>query len=229
MITLRHNSRLHHIGLGRRHAGTNVLVLVHDLHIRVLNTDGELLRELHLDPRKDYQPQPKTSTMSRDTCADVPRHHTCGAAGTRTHDLTDAASAQLGDARNPAIRPVSWAKRVLTRGRLLAETRPSPSFCAGEVWKRSWTSTQNPWSSATSSVSKLIDQVNACRQGSESVTELRRCVAWHRGQIRLPGGSADSLLTDGPFGLVRTIARDANSRACVPLTPIGEDARCRWD
>ncbi|MCX6464876.1 MAG: hypothetical protein NTW05_15000 [Pseudonocardiales bacterium] len=57
MITLRHNSRLHHIGIGRRHAGTDVLVLVHDLHIRVLDSDGELLRELTLDPTKDYQPQ----------------------------------------------------------------------------------------------------------------------------------------------------------------------------
>ena len=37
-LTLRHNSRLHHIGLGRRHAGTTVLVLVHDLHVRVLST-----------------------------------------------------------------------------------------------------------------------------------------------------------------------------------------------
>ena len=58
-ITLRHNSRLHHIGIGRRHAGTGVLVLVHDLHVRVLTSDGELLRELHLDPARDYQPQPK--------------------------------------------------------------------------------------------------------------------------------------------------------------------------
>ena len=57
MITLRHNSRLHHIGLGRRHAGTRVLVLVRDRHIRVLNTDGQLLRELTLDPTRDYQPQ----------------------------------------------------------------------------------------------------------------------------------------------------------------------------
>ena len=59
VFTLRHNSRLHHIGVSRRHAGTNILVLVHDLHIRVLTTDGELLRELHLDPSKDYQRQPK--------------------------------------------------------------------------------------------------------------------------------------------------------------------------
>jgi transposase InsO family protein len=60
VITLRHNSKLHHIGLGRRHAGTRVLVLAHDLHIRVLTQDGALLRELTLDPRRDYQPQPKT-------------------------------------------------------------------------------------------------------------------------------------------------------------------------
>lgn len=59
VFTLRHNSRLHHIGVGRRHAGTDILVLVHDLHVRVLTTDGELLPELHLDPSKDYQRQPK--------------------------------------------------------------------------------------------------------------------------------------------------------------------------
>jgi hypothetical protein len=56
-LTLRHSSRLHHIGLGRRHAGTPVLVLFHDLHIRVLSTSGELLRDLTLDPTRDYQPQ----------------------------------------------------------------------------------------------------------------------------------------------------------------------------
>jgi transposase InsO family protein len=59
-LTLRHNSRLHHIGVGRRHAGTPVLVLVHDLHIRVLSTSGRLLRDLTLDPTRDYQPQART-------------------------------------------------------------------------------------------------------------------------------------------------------------------------
>ena len=56
VVTLRHNSRLHHIGLGRRLTGTRVLVLVADLHVRVLTEDGELLRELTLDPSRDYQP-----------------------------------------------------------------------------------------------------------------------------------------------------------------------------
>jgi transposase InsO family protein len=55
-VTLRYNSRLHHIGLGRRHAGVRVLILVADLEVRVLMEDGESLRELTLDPTRDYQP-----------------------------------------------------------------------------------------------------------------------------------------------------------------------------
>jgi transposase InsO family protein len=56
-VTLRHNSRLHHIGVGRTHAGTHVILLVHDLDIRVVHAaTGELLRELVLDPQRDYQP-----------------------------------------------------------------------------------------------------------------------------------------------------------------------------
>jgi len=57
-VTLRHNGRLHHLGIGRTHAGTHVILLVHDLHIRVVNAHtGELLRELTLDPGRDYQPR----------------------------------------------------------------------------------------------------------------------------------------------------------------------------
>jgi hypothetical protein len=57
-VTLRHNSRLHHIGLGRRLAGTRVTLLVDDLHIRVIDRDtGQLLRELTLDPSRDFQPR----------------------------------------------------------------------------------------------------------------------------------------------------------------------------
>ena len=56
-LTLRVNGRLHHIGIGRTHARTPVLMLVQDLHIRVINAaTGELLRELILDPTRDYQP-----------------------------------------------------------------------------------------------------------------------------------------------------------------------------
>jgi Integrase core domain len=58
-ITLRYNSRLHHIGIGRKHAASRVLVLVADLDVRILTQDGELLRALTLDPERDYQPQAK--------------------------------------------------------------------------------------------------------------------------------------------------------------------------
>jgi transposase InsO family protein len=59
-VTLRHHGRLHHIGIGRTHARTPVLLLVQDLHIRVINAaTGELLRELTLDPTRDYQPTGK--------------------------------------------------------------------------------------------------------------------------------------------------------------------------
>ncbi|HSL66688.1 MAG TPA: IS481 family transposase [Actinomycetota bacterium] len=60
VITLRHDSRLHHIGLGRRLTGTRVLVLVDDMRVRVLTEDGELIRELTLDPTRDYQPHGRT-------------------------------------------------------------------------------------------------------------------------------------------------------------------------
>jgi hypothetical protein len=57
VVTLRHNSRLHHIGIGRAHAGQRVTLLAADLNIRIITDDGELIRELTLDPSRDYPPQ----------------------------------------------------------------------------------------------------------------------------------------------------------------------------
>ena len=55
-LTLRHSGKLHHIGIGRTHARTRVLMLVHDLDIRIINAaTGELLRELTLNPDRNYQ------------------------------------------------------------------------------------------------------------------------------------------------------------------------------
>lgn len=49
--------RLHHIGIGRTHARTHVLLLVQGRHIHVIHAaTGELLHELQLDPTSDYQP-----------------------------------------------------------------------------------------------------------------------------------------------------------------------------
>jgi transposase InsO family protein len=56
-VTLRHEGRLFHIGIGRTHARTPVIMLIHDLDIRVVDAaTGELLRVLTLDTSKSYQP-----------------------------------------------------------------------------------------------------------------------------------------------------------------------------
>jgi transposase InsO family protein len=56
-LSLRLNGQLHHIGVGTEHARTQVLKLVDDLHVRIINAaTGELLRELTIDPTRDYQP-----------------------------------------------------------------------------------------------------------------------------------------------------------------------------
>lgn len=56
-VTLRLNGRLHHIGLGRQHARTRVVMLIADHHVRVVDAaTGELLRDLTVDPTRNYQP-----------------------------------------------------------------------------------------------------------------------------------------------------------------------------
>ena len=56
-VSLRHDSKLHHIGLGRAHKGKPIKLLVADRDIRVLDArTGELIRRLTLDPSRDYQP-----------------------------------------------------------------------------------------------------------------------------------------------------------------------------
>jgi len=57
-LTLRRAGRLDHIGVGRPHARTHVLMLVHYLDVRIINAaTGELIRELTIDPTRDYQPR----------------------------------------------------------------------------------------------------------------------------------------------------------------------------
>jgi transposase InsO family protein len=65
-VTLRHAGKLHHIGVGRAHAGTEILILTQDLHIRIIaKATGELLRELTLNPDRDYQPTGKPAGPGR--------------------------------------------------------------------------------------------------------------------------------------------------------------------
>ena len=56
-LTLRLNGRMHHIGMGAENRRTPVLKIIDDHHVRVVNAaTGELLRELTIDPDRDYQP-----------------------------------------------------------------------------------------------------------------------------------------------------------------------------
>jgi transposase InsO family protein len=56
-VTLRVHGRLRHIGVGRTYAGTYVLMLIHDLNVRIIHAaTGELLRELTINPNSNYQP-----------------------------------------------------------------------------------------------------------------------------------------------------------------------------
>ena len=45
-------------GRGQQAAlSTTVLMLVHDLRVRIITTNGTPLRDFQLDPTRDYQPQ----------------------------------------------------------------------------------------------------------------------------------------------------------------------------
>jgi transposase InsO family protein len=55
-VSLRYMSKLYKIGLGRAHKGRQVKLLIADQSIRVITLQGELIRELTLDPSRAYQP-----------------------------------------------------------------------------------------------------------------------------------------------------------------------------
>lgn len=56
-VTLRYDSRLHHIGIGRAHKDRPIKLLIADRDIRIIDPQtGELIRQLTLDPTRDYQP-----------------------------------------------------------------------------------------------------------------------------------------------------------------------------
>ena len=56
-VSLRYLSRLHHIGVGRAHRGVAIHLLVANKDVRILGDDGSLIRQLTLDPSRDYQPR----------------------------------------------------------------------------------------------------------------------------------------------------------------------------
>lgn len=56
-ITIRYDGKLRHIPVGRTHARSRVLAIIHGADVTIINAiTGELLRQLTIDPNRDYQP-----------------------------------------------------------------------------------------------------------------------------------------------------------------------------
>jgi len=55
-VSLRYDSKLYKIGLGRAYKGRVIKLLIADLNVRVIDANGQLIRELTLDPSRVYQP-----------------------------------------------------------------------------------------------------------------------------------------------------------------------------
>ncbi len=110
-LALRVAGRLHHIGIGRTYTGTRVLILIQDLHIRILNAaTGELLRELTVYPTKDYQPTGAPKGLTRKSSEPnagselfrCPETSQSRGGGIRTHDLFVPNEARYQAAPHPA-------------------------------------------------------------------------------------------------------------------------------
>jgi transposase InsO family protein len=68
-VSLRYGSKLYKIGLGRSHKGRVIKLLIADQNIRVIDSEGRLIRELTLDPSRTYQPISRVYDVH-----DVPTH-----------------------------------------------------------------------------------------------------------------------------------------------------------
>ncbi|QOD93361.1 IS481 family transposase [Chryseoglobus sp. 28M-23] len=54
-VSLRFANRMMHLGYGRAHARTAVIVLIHGLHATTITPDGEVIAEHIINPNKGYQ------------------------------------------------------------------------------------------------------------------------------------------------------------------------------
>jgi hypothetical protein len=70
-VTLRHDSKLFHIGIGRQRKGKRIRHYVAGLDVRIVTFDGRLLRRFTLDPTRRYQPSGLPRYRAREG-SDVP-------------------------------------------------------------------------------------------------------------------------------------------------------------
>jgi transposase InsO family protein len=76
-ITVRYAGKLRHLGIGRAHQGTPVLLLMNGPNTIVTTRhSGEILAEHTINPDRDYQPQKRQNPLPKEgeSVVDVPRH-----------------------------------------------------------------------------------------------------------------------------------------------------------
>lgn len=59
-ISLRYGNRMLHLGIGRGHARTEIIALIHNTKATVITSDGTVLGEYDINPATGYQPKRKT-------------------------------------------------------------------------------------------------------------------------------------------------------------------------
>lgn len=59
-ISLRYGNRMLHLGVGRTHARTDIIILIHHHDATIIGLDGTVLGDYKIDPKQSYQPKVKT-------------------------------------------------------------------------------------------------------------------------------------------------------------------------
>jgi len=59
-VSLRYGNRMMHLGIGRAHARTEIIILIHNLHATIISLDGTVLGDYTINPKQAYQPKLKT-------------------------------------------------------------------------------------------------------------------------------------------------------------------------
>lgn len=64
-VSLRYGNRMLHLGVGRRHARTEIIILIHNRDATIINLDGTVLGDYRIDPKQSCQPKVKTAEPAK--------------------------------------------------------------------------------------------------------------------------------------------------------------------
>lgn len=59
-VSLRYGNRMLHLGAGRAHARTEIIILIHNTEATIISLDGTVLGDYTINPKQSYQPKRKT-------------------------------------------------------------------------------------------------------------------------------------------------------------------------